>query len=155
MDEPKKSVDHIVFNVKDLDAAVRFYTEIIGMRVVMRFEDRRMAFLSFGDRLGDIRLFEVGGTAEPDRQHHGFNHLAIEPEGGLPALDQLHRRLIDENVTIDLVEGHAGGRHKSVYFFDPDGNRLEFYSENPSWRQETAEMVRAAFPEQSARSEKG
>jgi len=149
MDEPKKTVDHIVFNVKNLETAIKFYTEVVGMRVVMLFEDRRMAFLSFGDRLGDIRVFEVGGTKEPDRQHHGFNHLALKPEGGLPALEQLHQRLIEKDVPIDLIEGHAEGRHKSVYFFDPDGNRLEFYWESPTWVQEWTAKVQKAFPEYS------
>src|SRR5437867_2550467 len=86
MNEPKKKIDHMVFNVRNLEEAVRFYTEVVGMKVVMRFDDRKMAFLSFGDRLGDIRLFETGATADADRQTHGFNHVAIEPDGGLKAL---------------------------------------------------------------------
>ncbi len=77
MNEPKKKIDHMVFNVRNLEEAVRFYTEVVGMKVVMRFDDRKMAFLSFGDRLGDIRLFETGATADPDRQTHGFNHVAF------------------------------------------------------------------------------
>jgi catechol 2,3-dioxygenase len=144
MDEPKKHINHIVFNVKNLDEAVKFYTEIVGMKLIMRFEDRRMAFLSFGERHHDIGLFEIGGTAEHDRQWHGFNHLAMELDGQVETLDLLHRRLEEKGVRIDNLEGHAGGRHKSVYFFDTDGNRLEFYWENPDWRNEAAGMVRAA-----------
>ena len=143
--EPKKNINHMVFNVRNLEEAVRFYTEVVGMRVVMRFDDRKMAFLSFGDRLGDVRLFETGATRDPDRQTDGFNHVAFEPEGGLPALEQLHRRLIEKGAKIDRLEEHAAGRHKSVYFFDPDGNRLEFYWENAEWRAESARMVEAAF----------
>lgn len=102
-------------------------TEVLGMRIVMKFDDRKMAFMSFGNNLGDIRLFEVGATAEPDRQTLGFNHLAVEPEGGLAALEQLHQRLIDKGVKIDKLKSYAGDRHKSIYFCDQDGNRLEFY----------------------------
>lgn len=145
MNEPKKTIDHMVFNVRNLEEAVRFYTEVVGMKVVMRFDDRKMAFLSFGDRLGDVRLFETGGTADPDRQIDGFNHVAFQPEGGLPALEQLHRRLIDKGAKIDRLEQHAGGGHRSVYFFDPDGNRLEFYWESPEWRAESTRKVEAAF----------
>jgi catechol 2,3-dioxygenase len=145
MSEPKKKIDHMVFNVRNLEEAVRFYTEVVGMKVVMRFDDRKMAFLSFGDRLGDIRLFETGATADPDRQTGGFNHVAIEPDGGLKSLEQLHQRLIDKGAQIERLEEHAAGRHKSIYFFDPDGNRLEFYWENPEWRSESAKMVQAAF----------
>jgi len=60
----------------------------------------------------------------------------------------LHRRLIDKGAQIERTEEHAAGRHKSIYFFDPDGNRLEFYWENPEWRTESARMVRAAFGEE-------
>ena len=31
-----------------------------------------------------------------------------------------------------------------VHIFDPDGNRLEFYWENPDWKRESAEQVRAS-----------
>jgi catechol 2,3-dioxygenase-like lactoylglutathione lyase family enzyme len=144
MSEPKKRINHVVFNVHDLDESVKFYTEVVGMKLIRRFDDRKMAFVSFGDRHHDIGLFQVGGTPERDRQWHGFNHLAMEYEGGPEILDDLHRRLIDKDAKMDNLEGHAGGRHKSVYFFDPDGNRLEFYWENPSWRAESAQQVKEA-----------
>jgi catechol 2,3-dioxygenase len=144
MDEPKKWINHVVFNVKDLDKAVKFYTEVVGMKLIRRFDDRRMAFVSFGDHHHDIGLFEVGGTPEPDRQWHGFNHIAMEYEGGPEILDQLHKRLIEKGAKIDNLEGHNAGRHKSVYFFDADGNRLEFYWENPSWQAKSAEFVKQA-----------
>lgn len=145
MPEPMKRMDHLVFNVRDLDTAVAFYTKVVGMKVTMRFEDRRMAFLSFGERLADVRLFEVGGTSEPDRQHHGFNHVAFEPDGGVEVLDALYQRLVEEGANIEGTEGHAEGRHKSVYFYDPDGNRLEFYWENPSWKAESKAKIARAF----------
>lgn len=144
MNEPKKSINHVVFNVHNLDAAVKFYTEVVGMKLIRRFEDRRMAFVSFGDHHHDIGLFEVGGTPEPDRQWHGFNHLAMEYEGGPEILDQLHQRLMDKGAKIDNLEGHNAGRHKSVYFFDPDGNRLEFYWENPGWSAQATQWVQQA-----------
>ena len=134
----KMKMNHLVFNVDNLDKAVEFYTEVVGMKVVLRFDDRRMAFLSFSGQHHDIGLFEVGGTPEADRQWHGFNHLAMEYDGGPEVLDQLHQRLEQKGAKIDLVEGHNEGRHKSVYFFDPDGNRLEFYWENPEWRRAAA-----------------
>jgi catechol-2,3-dioxygenase len=68
----------------------------------------------------------------------------MEFEGGPDILEMLHQRLLALGAKIDNLEGHAGGRHKSVYFFDPDGNRLEFYWENPDWRREASGMVRAA-----------
>jgi catechol 2,3-dioxygenase len=145
MGEPAKHMNHMVFIVRNLDEAVDFYTKILGMKVTMRFDDRRMAFLSFGEHLADIRLFEVNGTPDPDRKILGFNHLAIEPEGGIDVLEALHKRLIDNGVAIERTEGHAKGQHQSVYFFDPDGNRLEFYWESPAWKAESQEKIDRAF----------
>jgi catechol 2,3-dioxygenase len=144
MTEPGKRINHIVFNVEDLDKAVKFYTEVLGMKLIRRFDDRKMAFVSFGDHHHDIGLFQVGGTPEHDRQWHGFNHLAMEYDGGPEVLDQLHQKLMEKGAKIDNVEGHNRGRHKSVYFFDPDGNRLEFYWENPEWVAESQQWVKEA-----------
>lgn len=143
--EPFKRIDHMVFNVRDLDAAVDFYTRVVGMKVTMRFEDRRMAFLSFGQRLADIRLFEQGEQYEADRHWHGFNHVAFLPDGDRDTLDMLQKRLTDEGVNLEGVETYAEGRHVSVYFRDPDNNRLEFYWEHPSWIAESRGKVARAF----------
>lgn len=143
--EPLKSMDHMVFNVKDLDEAIDFYTRVVGMKVVMRFEDRRMAFLSFGERFADIRLFEMGDQYDADRHWHGFNHVAFQPEGGIEEFEALHQRLKDEGANIEGTESYAGGRHKSLYFYDPEGNRLEFYWESTSWILESREKMSKAY----------
>ena len=118
------------------------------MRILVVEDEKRIAdFLCRGLEGAGYAVDAAGNgaTADPDRQTHGFNHVAFAPDGGLPALEQLHRRLIDKGAKIDRLEEHAAGRHKSVYFFDPDGNRLEFYWENPDWLAESAQMVKAAF----------
>lgn len=148
--EPMKRVDHMVFNVRDLDAALAFYTDVVGMKVTMKFDDRRMAFLSFGERFADIRLFEQGQQYEADRHWHGFNHVAFLPYGGRGELDALHERLKDEGVNVEGVETFAGDRHIGVYFRDPDNNRLEFYWEDPSWVAECRQKVARAFNGESA-----
>lgn len=48
-------------------------------------------------------------------------------DGGPEVLDDLHDRQKEVGAKIDNLEGHNAGRHRSVYFFDPDGHRLEFY----------------------------
>jgi len=77
----------------------------------------------------------------------------MECEGGPEILEQLHERLLNKGAKIDNIEGHNAGRHKSVYFFDPDGNRLEFYWENPDWVQQSQQWVKegggAASPNQT------
>jgi GST-like protein len=144
--EPFKRIDHMVFNVRDLDAAIRFYTDVVGMKVTLHFPERRRAFLSFGERFADIRLFEHAPDGpDADRRWHGFNHVAFMPEGGKPALDVLHQRLHDRGVPVETIETFAGGRHTGIYFRDPDDNRLEFYHEEPSWVMESRGRTARAF----------
>ena len=114
-------VGHIVLRVTDVEKAEAFYRDALGMETVRRSEGA--AFMSFGTQHHDIGLFSVDG--EPTRGNAGLGHVALVAEGGLPELQELHQRLVDHGVEIASLTDH--GMTKSVYFNDPDGNRLEVY----------------------------
>jgi catechol 2,3-dioxygenase len=82
-----------------------------------------MAFFSFGERDHDIAVVKV-----PDDQpvgSAGLSHTALQIEGGEAELRALYQRLKDHGVTVDVTADHVVS--KSVYVFDPDGNRLELF----------------------------
>ena len=116
-------VGHIVLRVTDVAAAEAFYRDALGMETVRRTEGA--AFMSFGTQHHDIGLFRVNG--EPTRGNAGLGHLALLVDGGMAELQELHQRLLDNNVEIASLTDH--GMTKSVYFNDPDGNRLEIYTD--------------------------
>jgi catechol 2,3-dioxygenase len=121
-----RRLQHAVLNVRDVEASKQFYTEVLGMEVVSYNPERKMAFLSFGTEHHDIALFQFPTEAamlEPN--HLGLNHLALEIEGGEDQLKELHARLKAHQVRIDRLTDHVMSR--SIYFFDPDGNRLEIF----------------------------
>jgi catechol 2,3-dioxygenase len=117
-------VGHVVLNVKDVDASVKFYSEALGMEV-MRLTEGNAAFLSFGTQHHDIALFKAPEGAEVGKL--GLNHIAFQIEGGETELRQLYGRLIQQGAKVDHTTAH-GATH-SIYFFDPDGNRLEIFCE--------------------------
>jgi catechol-2,3-dioxygenase len=117
-------VGHVVLNVKDVETSSKFYTEALGMEVMLRRGDNA-AFLSFGTQHHDIALFKAPDGAEKDTL--GLNHIAFQIEGGETELRQLYGRLVQHGATIDHTTDH--GMTHSVYFFDPDGNRLEIFCE--------------------------
>jgi catechol-2,3-dioxygenase len=117
-------VGHVVLNVKDVDASVQFYTKALGMEV-MRLREGNAAFLSFGTQHHDIALFKAPEGAEMGKL--GLNHIALQIAGGETELRQLYGRLIQHGAKIDHTTDH--GLTHSVYFFDPDGNRLEIFCE--------------------------
>src|SRR5262245_5222358 len=80
-------VAHVNLNVTDLERAIRFYTEILGFTVALRYEDA-IAWLNFGQYrddvtgLGhgfhDVALYKVALAAPEDRRRRaGMNHLAL------------------------------------------------------------------------------
>jgi catechol 2,3-dioxygenase len=121
-----RRLQHAVLNCRDVEASMKFYTESLGMEVVSYNPERKMAFLSFGTEHHDIALFQFPtDTATLEPNHLGLNHLALEIEGGEDQLKELYGRLKANNVRIDRLTDHVMSR--SVYFFDPDGNRLEIF----------------------------
>jgi catechol-2,3-dioxygenase len=66
----------------------------------------------------------------PDEQpvgSSGLAHTALEIEGGQDQLRELYERLKRYGARVEFTADHV--LTKSVYFFDPDGNRLEIFSQ--------------------------
>jgi len=124
-----KKVGRVVLGVRDPKRSIPFYTETLGMECVNFFEDMQMAFLSFGDeRDHDIALIKV-----PDDQpvgSSGLAHTALEIDGGEPELRELYERLKSHGAQVEFTADHVIS--KSVYVFDPDGNRIEIFSQEMS-----------------------
>ena len=118
-------VGHVVLSVKDTEASVKFYNEALGMEIMSHDLEHHRAFLSFGTQHHDIALFQAPEGAE--RGKLGLNHIAMQIEGGVDELETLHQRLVDWGATIDHLSDHTITR--SVYFLDPDGNKLEIFCE--------------------------
>jgi catechol 2,3-dioxygenase-like lactoylglutathione lyase family enzyme len=120
-----KKVGHVVLGVRDPQRSIRFYTEALGMELVNVLEEMQMAFFSFGERDHDIAVIKV-----PDDQpvgSAGLAHTALEIEGGQEQLRELYERLKSYGARVEFTADHV--LTKSVYFFDPDGNRLEIFSQ--------------------------
>ena len=116
METPLKvsGIDHVVFHVKDLPRAKKFYVDFLGMEV--DHESSWQSFLKCG-RQG-VALFEV----EDNEEVHGgaeMNHMALRLTSG----DYERVKATLENAGIE-VRGRPGDPH-CVYFIDPDGHQLQ------------------------------
>ena len=118
-------IGHVVLAVRDPEASAKFYVEALGMELMTFMPQLQMAFLSFGSRDHDIALIKAPEGAPLGSQ--GLSHTALEIEGGEEELRQLYRRLLDHGARVEFTADH--GLSKSLYFFDPDGNRLEIFAE--------------------------
>ena len=118
-------VAHVVLGCRDPEESIKFYTEVLGMEVVRHFEERNMAFFSFGEQHHDIAVMKVPED-EPIGSQRG-PHTALQIAGGVEELAEMYQRLKDHGVEVQRTTDHT--LTKSIYFFDPSGNRLEVFCE--------------------------
>ncbi|MEM9708686.1 MAG: VOC family protein [Pseudomonadota bacterium] len=123
------SVGHGHLKVSDLDRAVAFYRDVIGMRLVAYYGSRA-AFLAFDDyhhHLG-LNTWESGGGTPPPRGHTGLYHLAfLFPDR--KSLGQAIGRVRDAGIELTGAADHNVS--EAVYLDDPDRNGLELYRDRP------------------------
>jgi catechol 2,3-dioxygenase len=127
MIHPKK-VGHVVLKVRDLKRAEQFYTEVLGMEVVMRLDRPqgiKGVFFSLGEQHHDIAVLEVPTDAELVKDNQvGLHHIALQV-GSFAELQDAYRTLKARGANITRTIDHF--ITKSIYFTDPDGNGLELY----------------------------
>jgi catechol 2,3-dioxygenase-like lactoylglutathione lyase family enzyme len=125
---PITRLNHAVLYVRDVERSVRFYTDVLGFRVLDVLPDgfRGAAFLQAPGSTNDhdLGLFEIGssGAASPAGRGGsvGLYHLAWEVD----TLAELERLSHDLSEAGALVGASDHGTTKSLYGQDPDG--LEF-----------------------------
>jgi catechol 2,3-dioxygenase len=121
-----RKLGHVVLNVTDLDAAERFYTEVLGLEVSDRYPPSMvpggMLFMRFNTDHHGVAL--VGGATPLEKST--LNHFAFEvgsPDEVFRARDWLRTH----GVPIVFEGRRRAGCQLAVEFRDPDGNNLEIY----------------------------
>jgi catechol 2,3-dioxygenase-like lactoylglutathione lyase family enzyme len=114
MDSPLQvtGIDHVVFHVKDLARAKKFYVDFLGLEIER--ERSWQCFLKCGSQ--GIALFEA-----KDEIHGGseVNHMALKLAAG--DYERVKTTLEDAGIK---VFGRPGDP-QCIYFHDPDGHQLQ------------------------------
>ena len=118
---PVTGVNELVLEVLDLDRAVGFYRDVVGLAMFSR-SDRRAWFLAGATRIG-LWTPQVGIARGRGGVHV---HYAFHVDDSVfdDAVARIERHGLQP--TIESFEDE--GRGRAVYVMDPDGNVVEFWT---------------------------
>jgi catechol 2,3-dioxygenase len=137
---------HAVIKVRDLERALAFYRDALGLREVAR-HGGDMVFLSSGETHHELALVQVepGDQAvPPNRRQVGLHHLAFRVGEHLDTLRAWRDRLRVLGIPILGLSDHRVSQ--SIYLRDPDGLLIELYVDaDPAiWRADPAAVAHVA-----------
>ncbi len=148
-----RGVHHLALNTDDMKLTIDFYTRVLGMPLVHAlrvppgvgtgagnrgnppYENLRHYFFDAG---GDalVAFFELPKGAEPQANRNAVAAMQHCSFATTEAQFQvLHQRLLAEGVPV-IGPIPVGAQTWSIYFFDPNGIRLEY-----SWQEHDGDDV--------------
>ncbi len=118
---------HTMLRVGDLDRSIKFYTEVLGMKLLRRkdYPDGRftLAFIGYGDE-SENTVIELTHNWDTDRYDlgSGYGHIALEVDDVFQATEEIRQR----GGKILRAAGPMNAGTTIISFVeDPDGYPIE------------------------------
>ena len=119
---PVTGVNELVLEVLELERALRFYRDVVGLPLISRSDNR--AWLMAGERT------RIGLWAPQIGLAHGRGgvhvHYAFHLDDG--AFDDTVEHLAAHGLDPEVIKFDDEGHGRAVYVDDPDGNVVEFWT---------------------------
>ena len=131
---PATCIGHVALWTSDLDQAIGFYRDVLGLQVTQDMRDepttRPLVFLSAsGSYHHHVGLVEHRGNAASPERHTGLFHFALlYPDRR--ELARALKRLLDHDWPIESMRDY--GISEVVNIHDPDGNGVELTYDRPA-----------------------
>lgn len=109
-------IDHVWFWTSDLDAAVRFYVDALGLSLSARYGNEWVELDA-----GPVRLGLHGGSDPGAMPHAGTVVFRVSD------LDATKAGLEQRGIAFDGHLGEVPGVGRYASFTDPDGNALQLF----------------------------
>ena len=119
-----QGIDHVAFNVQDLDKSLEFYTKVIGLKITEREPSKPGIeyFLDCGPSLlGIIQAQDFSHSHYFANEGLGANHFSFRVHSS--DFEAMIAHLETHQVKIEFAKKRP--KSWSLYFYDLDGNKLE------------------------------
>src|SRR6478609_6173621 len=138
---------HVVYQTRRFDEMVAWYRNVFEAEVI--YENPALAFLTYDDEhhrfaFANLDILKPGGTSRDERGEIGVNHVAYT-YANVGDLMDTYARLKRAGIRPYWPVHH--GTTLSIYYADPDGNRMEFQVDCGTAEEAAALMRTPAFGE--------
>lgn len=155
MTSPIKRIHHVAYRCRNAKQTVEFYQRVLGMEFQLAFAEDHVpstgqydpymhVFLDAG--MGNVlAFFELPQQPDMDRDRSTpawVQHIAFEVEA---ESDLVNVKNQAEKEGLEVIGPTNHAIFKSIYFFDPNGHRLEI-AWNCGTAKQIAELKRVAVP---------
>ena len=115
-----KGLDHVVLRVADMDRAIGFYEQVLGLHI-----ERRLAEIGLVQLRAGTAMIDLVPRTEDEDEGRNMDHFAVRiEEMDVPAITAHLKAQGIDPVEVRRRYG-AEGYGSSIYITDPDGNTVE------------------------------
>ena len=118
---------HVGLYCNDLGKMRDFYSRVLGLTITDEDLDRGICFLS-ADPAAEHHELALGRAKDPSQKTQNVQQVSFKV-GSIDDVRAFYHRLQEEGLKIDRTVTH--GIACSVYFYDPEDNRIELYYTTP------------------------
>ncbi|MCH8282751.1 MAG: VOC family protein [Chloroflexi bacterium] len=110
-----KNINHITYNVKDKDAALKWYQEILGLKQIPKMVNSDHLYWLQLPSGAMVHIIE-----NPDAPSAPSHHTAFEVDD----IEAARNAVMGAGVEVTEIQTRNDGQ-QACYLNDPDGNRIE------------------------------
>lgn len=126
-----KGLAHAAFTVTDMEAALHFYVDGLGLQHAFELHDERDRPWIHYLKIADRQFLELFYGAPVPSPSGSFGHLCLEVED----LAGYVQRLKEAGIAIDSEPVQGCDKNWQAWIHDPDGNRIELMQLDPDCPQ--------------------